>query len=338
MIHVDITKTGSARHRSGLTRVTSRLLQELGSVARPIAWPLRNPALSAGDWLLTAELFWEEERPGISEFLAAPPCRVAAIFHDAIPLQHPHITWPQSVARHASYMKLLSRCARIWAVSAASRDALLGFWRWQGVESPPPVEVLPLGADFDGSPRVRDPGFPSGRPLLFCLGIVEPRKNQGFLLDVCSGLWAAGHEFELHVAGRVNPHFGPPLVRRMKKLAAAEQWFHFHLAPEDRAVQALFRAAHATLFPTIAEGCGLPLLESLWQGVPCLASDLPALRENAGSGGCQLVAPHDPAAWRAALERILTDHAFHARLAQEAATRPLPTWSETADILRRALT
>lgn len=39
---------------------------------------------SRADWLLTAELFSEEERPGFGDFIAARPCRLAAIFHDAI--------------------------------------------------------------------------------------------------------------------------------------------------------------------------------------------------------------------------------------------------------------
>src|SRR6185503_18499856 len=94
------------------------------------------------------------ERPGLAAFLDARACRTAAIFHDAIPLRHPHITWPQSVARHPGYMKLLARFDRIWAVSQASANELTGFWHWQGIERPPPVEVLPLGADFDGRPRV----------------------------------------------------------------------------------------------------------------------------------------------------------------------------------------
>ena len=88
--------------------------------------------------------------------------------------------------------------------------------------------------------------------------------------------------------------------------------------------------ARASLFPTIAEGCGLPLLESLWQGVPSVCSDLPVLMENASGGGCLPVAVSDHTAWKAALKQILTDDALHARLVHEAVTRPLPTWKEAA--------
>ena len=50
-------------------------------------------------------------------------------------------------------MKLLSRFDRVWAVSGASRDELLGFWKWQGIADPPPVDVLALGADGAGTVR-----------------------------------------------------------------------------------------------------------------------------------------------------------------------------------------
>lgn len=338
MIYVDVTKTAAAGHRSGLTRVTSRLRAELGAAATPLPWPF-SAASRPEDTVFTAELFSAHERPGIAEFLANRACRAAALFHDAIPLKHPHITWPQSVSRHPEYMKLLARFDRVWAVSAASREELMGFWRWQGLERVPPVEVLPLGADFNGSVRRVSPRPPARAttPVLFCLGIIEPRKNQGFLLDVCAELWDGGLEFELHFVGRVNPHFGPPLVDRIRKAARRYRGVRYHHAAGDDRVAELFARARATVLPTIAEGCGLPLLESLWMGVPCICSDLPVLRENADAGGCVPVTVNDRAAWKSALQRVLTDDAFHARLVQQAVSRPLTTWRDTARILAESL-
>jgi len=91
------------------------------------------------------------------------------------------------------------------------------------------------------------------------------------------------------------------------------------------------------VFPAIAEGCGLPLLESLWMGVPCVCSDLAVLRENTAGGGCLPVAVNDRAKWKAALRRVLTEDAMHAILRSEATARRLPTWAEAAGTLRQAL-
>jgi len=340
MIYYDVTKTGPARHQSGLMRLSGRLREELGASAQPVRWDQgrrawrdasdRRPLeFTPGDWLLTTELFSEPERPGFWEFLHRRPCRLAAVFCDAIPLQHPHITWPQSVARHPEYLKMLAAFDRVWAISAASRDALAGFWRWQQAEPRAAPEVLALGADLDRTPRATAVAAPPAPPRLLCVGILEPRKNQLFLLEVGEELWREGVDFELHVVGRANPHFGRPIAQRLAGRAKTEPRLHLHAAASDAGLSQLYATARATALPTLAEGHGLPVLESLWRGRPCVCSDLPVLREIAVSG-CRLAAPNDRAAWTAALRAVLTDDGEWRRLAAEAVARPLPTWEETA--------
>jgi glycosyltransferase involved in cell wall biosynthesis len=365
MICFDVTKAAGSSHQSGLTRVSARLWQEFGDRVVPVVWDgarrnwidevRRVPVpLRAGDWLLTAELFCEAERPGLWTFIEQRSCHLAAVFHDAIPLQLPHITWPQSVQRHPEYMKMLARFDRVWAVSAASAADLLGYWRWLGTAAPAGVDTLALGADFDNLPRVQSPeavGEDSAAPLpaagtgavghtpaLLCVGIVEPRKNQGFLLDVCERLWRDGLIFNLRIAGRVNPHFGRPLERRILALGKRESRLQYYSAPRDPTLRRLYARARATVFPTRAEGCGLPLLESLWSGVPCVGSDLPVLRENAAGGGCLLAAVGDSADWERKLRLVLTDDVECGRLRLEAMTRPLARWADTARQLITALT
>jgi len=196
------------------------------------------------------------------------------------------------------------------------------------------TKVIALGADFDGGNRVRrDPIITRDRPALLCVGIVEPRKNQTFLLDVAEALWREGLDFELHVLGRVNPHFGRSIAARMAQLEKRERRFQFHTAAGDQDLGRLYARARAVVFPTIAEGCGLPLLEALWRGVPCVASDLPVLRENADDGGCLVAKVNDSADWTAKLRTVLTDEAECRRLQREAMARPLPRWSQTARTL-----
>jgi glycosyltransferase involved in cell wall biosynthesis len=347
MIHFDVTKTGTARHQSGLMRLSGRLREELGAAVQPVSWDGRGQgwrdaasrrpvAFAPGDWLLTAELFSEPERPGFGNFLRQRPCRLAAVFCDAIPLQHPQITWPQSVARHPEYLKMLAAFDRVWAISAASRDDLKGFWHWQQAEARAAVEVLALGADFDRTPRAGPSTLDSRPSTLLCVGILEPRKNQMFLLDACEALWREGLDFELHLVGRVNPHFGRPIARRLQALRQSQPRVQHHAAASDALLERLYAAARATALPTTAEGYGLPVLESLWRGRPCVCSDLPVLREIAG-GGCVLAVANDLAAWTAALRTVLTDDNEWRRLAAEAAARPLPTWADTARTLLAGL-
>jgi len=349
MIYYDTTKMGAAKHRSGLMRLSSRIREELGGSVTEVVWEGRERGFVTGkkceqvrfaqdDWLLTVEQFCEADRPGFRAFVANPPCRLAAMFHDAIPVRWPHITWPQSVQRHPEYMKLLAGFDRTWAISEATRRDFTEFWRWQGVTPKAQPEVIELGADFDGGNRVvRDPVMPKERSVLLCVGIVEPRKNQMFLLDVAEAMWRDGLDFELHVVGRVNPHFGKPIAGRMAALQERETRLRFHARAGDRELGRLYARARAVVFPTIAEGCGLPLLEALWRGVPCVCSDLPVLRENADCGGCLVANVNEAADWSAKLRTVLTDETECRRLQQEAMSRPLPRWTNTAQTLRKAL-
>jgi len=332
MIWFDNTKVARVSHHSGLMRVSTQLQQRLGAEVTSVVSLDWVGQATTGDWFITADIFTPTERPGWADLLDQRPCRLAAIFHDAIPLKFPQITWPQSVARHPAYMKMLARFDRVWAVSESSRNELLGYWQWLGVKTQPSVEVLALGADFSTYSRTLTPRHNPARKLL-CVGIFEPRKNQTFLLDVCEKLWEGGLDFELHLVGRVNPHFGRPILARVKQLQKRRAGLSYHDAASDSTLEQLFQHTRATVFPTIAEGCGLPVIESLWRGVPCVCTNLPVLMENAIGGGCVFAAKNDLLAWSEALHRMLTDDAYHDQLSLEATTRPLVTWQDAANAI-----
>ncbi|MDP2137332.1 MAG: glycosyltransferase, partial [Candidatus Didemnitutus sp.] len=238
---------------------------------------------------------------------------------------------------HPGYMKLLAGFDRVWAISEASRRDLVEFWRWQGVASRAQVDVVALGADFDGSVRMTQGRIAAARPSLLCVGIIEPRKNQLFLLEVAAALWREGLDFDLHIVGRVNPHFGEPMARRLRQAAKREPRLHVHAAATDAKLRELYSEATAVVFPTIAEGCGLPLLEALWRGVPCVCSDLPVLRENADGGGCLRARVNDLADWTEQVRGLLTNEALRSTLGQAARQRALPTWSAAGGILSAAM-
>jgi glycosyltransferase involved in cell wall biosynthesis len=338
MIFFDTTSTSRWRHSSGLARVSRRLLDELGPFVTAATWPEIVARAGRDDWVLTPELFSEAERPGVTAFVERKRCRIAAIYHDSIPLRLPSVTWPASVARHPSYLKLLSRFDRVWAVSKASRRELLGIWNWQGVDQPPPVDVLALGADLPGIGRQKGPRPKDPVPArIVCVGILEPRKNQETLIDACLELRTAGLDFELHLAGRVNPHFGRPIARKLRELSRAWPGLVHHPELGDAELAGLVGGATATAFPSRAEGCGLPVLESLWLGVPCVCSDIAPVAESAEGGGCLTVRGNASDGWREALRAMISDAALRGRLSDEARGRLLPTWSGAARALLDAL-
>ena len=207
VLYFDITKVATARHLSGLTRVSENLRQSIekqwsGNFV-PVIWNkkkryfsrlhTRDPTrFSSQDCFVTPEVFSSNERPGFYECLKNSQVRNAAIFHDSIPLKHPEIIWPKSVERHPQYMEDLLQFNDVFSVSAASQEDLENYWKSLGKEKFPSLHVLQLGADFFDRSTVKWDYQPVSPPLVLCIGIIEPRKNQKEVLKVALQLWEAG--------------------------------------------------------------------------------------------------------------------------------------------------
>jgi glycosyltransferase involved in cell wall biosynthesis len=119
------------------------------------------------------------------------------------------------------------------------------------------------------------------RDLLVVVSTLEPRKNADFLLDWFldspavrpgSELWWVGPEgWLLAPRGRLR---GRRADRRVKFLGMVS----------DRQLCRLYQEAACTVYPSLYEGFGFPVLDSLMHGTPVLCSFNSSLREFAGPG------------------------------------------------------
>ena len=342
----DVTKASRQRHQSGVLRVSACLKRELAILLEErlveVVWSERkerflplNPIpgfqIEQDDIFLTAELFCEFERPGVEGFLTSGACRTYAIFHDAIPLRHPEFTWPHSVQRHPSYMKMLSLFDGVFGVSQHSSIALEEYWQWLGYEYAPSVKSLQLGADgvFDEPSLPSDQVNQEGIRVLL-LGILEVRKGHDVALDACRRLWEDGSRFQLDVVGRANPYFGKDIAKRIRKMEKEGLPVTLHGHIDDEALKELFGKVDLVLFPSRAEGCGLPVLEALWKGLPVLSSRLPPVRETARFGGCRFFNTGDSSDLVNELGQLISNPADILRLKQSINTGLLPRWKDTA--------
>jgi glycosyltransferase involved in cell wall biosynthesis len=235
----------------------------------------------------------------------------------------------------------LARARRVIAVSRATADDLL----FQFPECRGKVRVIHEGVAPEFRPaapeeieRIRgELGAPRGY-LLF-VGTLEPRKNLATLLTAWEALAAADPDFPpLLLAGGEGWH-SRSLRRRIAALAPLGLRHVGRV--EDRRLVELFQGATAFVYPSLYEGFGLPVLEAMACGVPCVTSDVSSLPEVAGRAALT-VDPRDAAALAAAVSRLVTDRALAAALAARGVERAAGfTWeraaAETEETLREAL-
>jgi glycosyltransferase involved in cell wall biosynthesis len=277
--------------------------------------------------LIEPELFSApvaRDLPGLLALVRGP--RVA-LFHDALALQQPDLTPGPTVARLPAYLQELLRFDGIAAVSADSRDSLVSYWQWLGVANPPPVEAIPLAVD---PPPVAREAAPCGaaRPVVLCIGTIEGRKNHLALLEACEQLWAAGRDFELRLIGHPNAATGGPALARLRGLQAAGRPVRYDGPASDETIAAAYAACAFTVYPSLGEGFGLPVIESLVRGKPCICSSRGALGEIARGGGCVPLDLVDGPALARGLARLLDSPEMRATLAAAAAARRFKTWAD----------
>lgn len=222
--------------------------------------------------------------------------------HDLIPLTHPALT-PIDPRRHRRLLDaILPRAARIVTVSPASRAEIAGL---TGVEAARVVNCGQGVAPVAGTQRL----FPRHGYHLFC-GTIEPRKN---LERLAAAHAASGSPRPLVMIGPVgDAALAGALDARPGVILLPYQ------APS--VLFALMADARALMFPSLAEGFGLPLAEAMMLGTATMTSDRGALADTAG-GAALTVDPQDGEAMAAAIRRLDTDDALVADLSARGRAR-----------------
>ena len=182
--------------------------------------------------------------------------------------------------------------------------------------------------------------FAQGRRYVLYLGTLEPRKNVETLVAACERLWSGRRSRpDLVLAGGVGWKTSS-LHRRIARSPFRDKIHLAGYAPREVAAE-LYRAAEVFVFPSLAEGFGLPLLEAMACGVPVVASTAPALLEVGGDAALYAEAT-DAVGLARQIERALEDRPLADRLRRAGLARARTfSWTraaaQTAAVLQEAV-
>jgi len=306
----------------------------------------RDPETAApGGWMFVPELPLNRpagERQRLLAQARRAGLRCGIVFFDAIPWKMREIYPARFAGEHRDYMRQLADYDVVLPISDHSRQDLVDFLaaaaaRPVGLERLVRTTMLP--GEFTECPRVVSPAptaDPAAAVTVLCVGTVEPRKNHETLLAAFA--LAADRSrvpLRLVIAGS-GKSFDPELTARVEAVVRGRGDVEWIKDADDVRLRGLYSACDFTVYPSIEEGFGLPILESLWHARPCLCADFGAMRQVAEGGGCTTVDVRGVEPLAAAIVRLAEDPHERRRLSEEAVGRRFKTWNHyAADVLVR---
>jgi glycosyltransferase involved in cell wall biosynthesis len=291
----------------------------------PDNWDLKFPP--KGSWLIVIELISGPHQPSQSNLRAKADqfgWNLMAVFHDDIPLG-----WGEAPARfHSEYMHGLAKYERVLATSTVSKNAIITFWRKYRV-SPlcKNVDIVSLAVQIPGQRRRFPSSFASSYPLnILCVGSLEKRKNHLAVLKAMT--WLNAYSvccFNLVLAGWPND---PEVLAYIKRAQSIGLSLEYEGSVSDERLVVLYEQADLTIYPSLSEGFGLPVLESCWFGKPCISSFVPCLSDQEIALGCLVLDKLDWLSISHALLKIYLDPYLLADLKSQIFSMRLKSWPQ----------
>ncbi len=260
----------------------------------------------------------------------------SVVFFDALPVRMQDIYPPEAGLKHGTYMNDLSKADSILAISDSARNDLIEhFLGNKHMDSSLITKVftVPLPSLFIGDALVNqgDHKFDANRDQkvrVLCVGTLEARKNYINLIKAFESVVEdlPAESIELIIVGKgVDSKIVDYVEDASRRLPV--QWFG-HVS--DESLKEYYKFCDFTVFPSLGEGFGLPLTESLSFGKPVLCGTGGALEDNASSGGCLIVNVRDSEAIAAGIIQLATDPELLSRLKVEISDRKFMSWGDYA--------
>jgi alpha-1,3-rhamnosyl/mannosyltransferase len=227
--------------------------------------------------------------------------------HDLTVISHPDFhTLDNRIRTMVSIAEALARGAVLIGVSRATHTEAVRLLSLSGDE----VEVLPPILDARFCPAGNDELDEAALDRLgvrgpYCLvvGSLEPRKNLDRLLDAWDLLPADLRDNHTLVVVASTGWLQGTLLRRLRALRR-DGSVHLLASVSGLDLAALYRRARLVVFPSLAEGFGLPVAEAMACGAPVVTSNLSSMPEVAGEAAV-LVEPEDCDAIADGIRRVL---------------------------------
>jgi glycosyltransferase involved in cell wall biosynthesis len=236
-----------------------------------------------GDWLVNLGAFWDARyEPAFLDDLSAKGVRLAILVHDIIPELFPELCAQPFAGVFSTLLRdIVPKADLIFANSHRTGDDLAACMRRLEKRIPTPV-VLPVGGKKHENIPAAAPIL--DRPYVLIVGTIEARKNHHAMMRVWRRLLRTMPEAavpDLVFAGKVGWLAGDlcQQLQNAKWFGGKVQLIEF---PSDADLASLYQHCLFSVFASLYEGFGLPVMESLCFGKTVAASNSSSIPEVGG--------------------------------------------------------
>lgn len=279
---------------------------------------------------------WNEIKilEAMSELKAKAGFKLSQHINDMLPIYQPHLFADELPRYFIPFAKLATRVAdNITVISDATKRDVEIFCKQQGVKDTPKIAVIRLGDNpLSDNISKKPDAVVAGEKYIFALGTFEIRKNYQILYQAIKLAELEQKELpKIVIAGRTGWLTGD-LRHVIEKDPFVKDRILWLSDVDDTELKWLFENCMFTVFPSLAEGWGLPIVESLSYGKMCLASGVSSMLE-IGQGNVDYFLPYDA---RECMEKLLyyvTDSRYLEKNSTVSRDYKLYSWDESFEQL-----
>lgn len=290
-----------------------------------------------GDTFIIAGAFWIYRRYDLLNAMRRRGVNVAVFIHDLIQITDPAYVEPAATeVFRRSFVDVLDTSSFILTNSAFVAGEVRRFLA-ERMTFQLPVRPVTLATELgvevkpDATTIPKDIGALAGTDYVLVAGTIEIRKNHVYVVRIWERLLASFGEAtpRLVFVGKWGWQIAELRDDLDRSGTLDGKLLIYNGIPDDQ-LAFLYQHCLFTIYPSFAEGWGLPVGESLAYGKPCIASGVTGIPE-VGGDLCRYIDPFDLEGGLAAVRQVLTDRAdlaqWTARIRREFKPK---TWQDFA--------
>lgn len=193
------------------------------------------------------------------------------------------------------YSMVLRKCGHIIAVSQCTKNDIIKYYKIP----PKKITVVHNGIESKFHPvnretavsALKEAGFSVPERFILFVGTIEPRKNVLSLIKAFEKARKTGIEHELVIIGKKGWIYED--VFNYLDTSSYVKYIHFFGHIEDSLLPSVYSLASIFVYPSLYEGFGYPVIESMACGTPVIVNDTPALVEIADNAAIVVNANSD---------------------------------------------